>query len=160
MSTTPSTWGVIDAARDERLLPAIRALCPAARCLFDEPVDPGLADAAPWLLPLVRGERFLDWWRTEGLGQSWGIAFTSAAAPDALRRHLKKLLRAQLPAGEVVYFRFYDPRVLRTLLATADTKQLRQVFGPIDTLYVESEGGTPVLTYRRGADGGVATTAA
>ncbi len=146
-------YGIIDAARDPNLLPTLRALAPQARCLFDDPLDPSLAAAAPWVVPLPPSDRFLAWWREQGIGQSWGIAATTDADLLSFRRHLKKCLRAQLPGGRVVYFRFYDPRVLRVFLDTADKDQLRELFGPIQTIYLESETGHPVRVVRRGADG-------
>jgi len=41
--------------------------------------------------------------------------------------------------GEQLYFRFYDPRVLRVFLPTCDERQLRDFFGPIDYFLCESE---------------------
>ncbi len=158
-SDSPALYGIIDTARDERLLPAIRALAPDARCLFDDPVDPALAEAAPWVVPMAPGDRFMAWWRQHGIGQAWGIAATATADMPTFRRHLKKCLRAQLPGGSVVYFRFYDPRVLRVFLPTADAEQLRQIFGPIQTLFIESEDGHPVRSLRIGPDGTLTDTA-
>ncbi|WP_376096861.1 DUF4123 domain-containing protein [Roseomonas sp. CCTCC AB2023176] len=94
------------------------------------------------------GDGFLDWWRSAGLGQAWGIVAAARADMPAFRRHLKKLLRAQLPDGRVVYFRFYDPRVLRTFLPLADARQLGRVFGPIERFFIESESGHPMRSYR------------
>ncbi len=146
-------YGILDAARDPALLPHLRTLAPQARCLFDDPLDPDLAQAAPWVVALTPQDPFLAWWRENGLGQAWGIAATSDADLTSFRRHLKKCLRAQLPGGRVVYFRFYDPRVLRTFLPIAEPDQLKALFGPIQTLYVESEEGSPVTSYRLGPDG-------
>ena len=78
---------------------------------------------------------------------------TADADLPTFRRHLKKCLRAQLPGGRVVYFRFYDPRVLRVFLDTADKDQLRELFGQIQTIYIESEDGHSVRAMRRGPDG-------
>ena len=45
--------------------------------------------------------------------------FCKSDAPmDELRRHLRKFLQAQFPDGQVVVFRFYDPRVWRTYWPT------------------------------------------
>jgi hypothetical protein len=41
--------------------------------------------------------------------------------------------------GKLLYFRFYDPRVLRRFLPTCDAEQLRQLFGPIDAFVMEGD---------------------
>lgn len=132
-------YAVIDCARDERLLPAIQALAPEARCLFDEPLDPELAEAAPWLLPTGPSVPFIDFWRREGRLRNWGFVFESREGIDVLRRHLKKLIRAALPDGKVVLFRFYDPRVLTTYLKTASAEDRMYFFGPITCILCEDE---------------------
>jgi hypothetical protein len=38
-----------------------------------------------------------------------------------------------------LYFRFYDPRVLRIFLPTCDENQLREFFGPIEQFICEDE---------------------
>jgi hypothetical protein len=41
--------------------------------------------------------------------------------------------------GEELYFRFYDPRVLRIFLPTCDREQLKDFFGPVDYYLCEDE---------------------
>jgi hypothetical protein len=41
--------------------------------------------------------------------------------------------------GEQLYFRFYDPRVLRVFLPTCDRQQLSDFFGPVDYFVCEDE---------------------
>ena len=138
-------YAVIDCSQDERLLPAIKAMAPDARCLFDDPLDPELAAAAPWLLPLESSGPFLSFWRLEGRGQSWGFVFESKQSWDIVRRHLKKLLRAQLPDHSVVLFRFYDPRVLQMYLSSTEPSERSYFFGPMIRIFCEDEmTGKPV----------------
>ncbi len=46
-----------------------------------------------------------------------------------------------------VYFRFYDPSVLRMFFPLFDVQQLRAFFGPISTFIVEDEDPGFVLKY-------------
>lgn len=141
-------WGVLDTARDTRIPRLIRAYAPVAYPLLDPPVARDLAGVLPWLVHLVRGGRLLDIWRREGIGSAWGIAAATHAPADEVLRHLRKLFRATLPDGRVAYFRFYDPRVLRPFLAVTDAPGRRTLFGPLNTIFVESAGGYPVQALR------------
>ena len=38
-----------------------------------------------------------------------------------------------------MYFRYYDPRVLRVFLPTSNTEELTAIFGPVSCFLVESE---------------------
>jgi hypothetical protein len=51
---------------------------------------------------------------------------------------------AQLPDGKIVYFRFYDPRVLRAYLTTCTDDEIRTFFGPVHRLVMEEEDGRPL----------------
>ncbi|MEZ4455202.1 MAG: DUF4123 domain-containing protein [Gemmatimonadales bacterium] len=65
-------------------------------------------------------------------GQSAGVAIVSDAEPEALRTHFRRFLMVATEAGQTLYFRFYDPRVLRIFLPTCDAEQLATFFGPVD----------------------------
>ena len=45
------------------------------------------------------------------------------------------------PDFQPLYFRYYDPRVLRVYLPTCDADELRTLFGPISRLLCEDEEG-------------------
>jgi len=65
-----------------------------------------------------------------------------------VRRHLRQFLQAQLPSGEVVLFRFYDPRVWRTYLPTCEAAVLQQWFTGIAEYGAETPDGMGTLIYR------------
>ena len=50
--------------------------------------------------------------------------------------------------GTPLYFRYYDPRVLRSFLPTCSPAQLKQMFGPVDAFLAESEAADAVTIYR------------
>ena len=105
-------YGVVDTARDPKLYDLVMA-CPNRDCLFAGVIDEPLNRAAPYLVELDDKTPLKDIWRTKGWGQAWGILIRSPLDLNDLRRHLRKFLLAQLPDGNAVFFRFYDPRVWR-----------------------------------------------
>jgi hypothetical protein len=48
---------------------------------------------------------------------------------------------------EELYFRFYDPRVLRIFLPTCDEDQLNEFFGPVDYFVCEDEDPAFALAF-------------
>ena len=53
---------------------------------------------------------------------------------EGLRRHFRDLLMMKLPDQKQVYFRFYDPRVLRLFLPTCTAQEIGLIFGPVITI--------------------------
>ncbi|CAD5367190.1 conserved hypothetical protein [Rubrivivax sp. A210] len=146
-----SVWAVLDGARDPAIHRALFESRLEHRCLFTGRgglLSRELELAAPQLVELPPGHalglRLLD----EGWGQSWGI-WLRIADPSNLRHHLRTLLRVQDEDGQRMLFRWYDPRVLRLYLPTCTPDELRQFFGPIDSLMLEAEGGAGLIEYRR-----------
>ena len=50
--------------------------------------------------------------------------------------------------GQELYFRYYDPRVLRTYLPTCTPDELEQVFGPVLEYALEDEVEETLLRFR------------
>jgi hypothetical protein len=86
---------------------------------------------------------------SRGWGNSWGILTIGPAhlTLDQQRRHFKKLLRVRDEAGQLLNFRFYDPRVLRNYLPTCTPDELRTFFGPVPRLVVEGAPATSMVSY-------------
>lgn len=51
--------------------------------------------------------------------------------------------------GGHLYFRYYDPRVLRVYLPTCNAQELGFVFGPLDSFVLEGEDPSAVLRFSR-----------
>jgi hypothetical protein len=86
--------------------------------------------------------------------RAWGnhcLLFLLSASPfRALRMHLKDLLRVRDPDGNLLYFRYYDPRVLRTFLSLCTPEQRGQFFETaIDQIWVESADATRLESFER-----------
>src|SRR5436305_10083170 len=58
---------------------------------------------------------------------------------DDLKKHFRKFLLVKTEDGKELYFRFYDPRVLRIFLPTCDVAQLKEFFGPVEKFICEDE---------------------
>jgi len=76
----------------------------------------------------------------------------SRASFRRLRNHLRALTLIYRRDGMPLYFRYYDPRVLRIFLPTCSTEQLKQMFGPVDAFLAESEAGDALGIYRLSGD--------
>jgi hypothetical protein len=115
---------------------------PEFDCLFAGELEPDIAEVAPYIAKLEPDSDFTDWMMS-GWGEHWGIY---VVVPDELdlatvRRHLRKLNMVYGPDNQPLYFRWYDPRVLRIVLPTCDTEQLQEIFGSV--LRFITEGETP-----------------
>lgn len=58
----------------------------------------------------------------------------------AAKNHFRKLNIAYLPGGKAVFFRYYDPRVLRMVLPRLESNQLDVVFGAFETFIIPGDG--------------------
>jgi hypothetical protein len=95
----------------------------------------------------------LEWILDNGWGDSWGIFMTSSDSLENLRRHFRHFLLVQDEDGKELYFRFYDPRVLRVYLLTCTVEEARQFFGPVDSFLVENEDAQELLRFSLGSLG-------
>ena len=117
-------------------------------CLFRGKLTPDMAQVAPYLVKLEPQSEFAEWVVGTGWGQHWGTFVTSRAGFRRLRNHLRGLTLVYRRDGTPLYFRYYDPRVLRVFLPTCSPAQLKQMFGPVDAFVAESEAGDAVGIYR------------
>jgi hypothetical protein len=67
---------------------------------------------------------------------------------DAVRRHLRGFLIVHDPDGKPLYFRYYDPRVLRVFLSTCNAAELQEMFGPLSWYAVEAETPENLLLFQ------------
>lgn len=137
-----SLYAILDAARTERVLFLLRESVEEYRSLFDGVTAERMADAAPYLVQLREGSSLLERLVMEGWGSAWGVYFTSKRPLKEVRAHLRKLLMVTSEEpDEVLFFRFYDPRVLPIVLPTCSVRQRIEIFGEIDRFLCEDERG-------------------
>jgi len=104
---------------------------------------------APYLVSLPPWSKLLEKLVTKGWGKSWGVFLTSSLAFPDLRQHLRHFLMVNMPDGKQVYFRFYDPRVLRVYLPTCTPQEIAYFFGPVIRFATENEKPGSLLEFIR-----------
>ncbi len=146
-------WVVLDGAGVPGLLPRLAGL-PARRraCLFQGELDREVAELAPYLVEIPCQQDWLDW-LSQGWGSHWGVYLLAPDSIDlsALRRHLRKLGMAYGPSREPLWFRWYDPRVLRQVAPGFDAAQLQALFGSIHCFLLEAGQAGQGLALERAA---------
>jgi pSer/pThr/pTyr-binding forkhead associated (FHA) protein len=140
-------YAILDAARDIKILALLLQHKEEYQSLYEGQEGAKLAQVAPYLVKLKKDSALLDTLVREGWGQSWGVYLTCPGEFAEVRRHLRHFLEVKLPDGKQVYFRFYDPRVLRTYLPTCTPEETNQFFGPIKKYLLEDERPEKVLQF-------------
>ena len=131
-------FAVLDAARAPEVLGALRTHTELHYSLYDGPEGERLDDVAPYLVQLQARSPLTELLIREHWGQDWGVFLWALTDFKALRRHLRRFLIVQDAKGKDMYFRFYDPRVLRVFLPTCTPEELSDFFGPIAGFLIES----------------------
>jgi hypothetical protein len=108
-----------------------------------------LLATAPYLVKLRADGDIAKWLWGEGWGKNWGIYVVTTTGFEALRRHLRGFLRVRDYTGKVLYFRYYDPRVLRIYLPTCNGGEIATVFGDIARYVCEDEHLLQAIEYPR-----------
>jgi hypothetical protein len=136
-------YAVLDGARDERILELLREHVEAHRSLYDGTEGETYEDVAPYLAgPMREDSALLDKLVTEGWGKRWGIYCSSRERFAEVRRHWRRFLMVELEElEERVYFRFYDPWVLRVFWDTWDEQQRGELLRGIGRAMVEGHTG-------------------
>ena len=144
---------IIDSARSLEQTEFALKLNANSVCLYRGQSEKNLAIVAPYLLTCENNSEFLDWIFKSGWGKSWGFFVVSDANPFEIYQHFRKFLIIQIEDSKKVYFRFYDPRVLRVFLPTCDEHQLKEFFGPVSHFTLENEDPSQALVFslRNGA---------
>jgi Domain of unknown function (DUF4123) len=119
-----------------------------AACLLRGKLAPDMAEVAPYLVKLDPESEFTQWVVGTGWGQHWGSFVTSQQGFRKLHSHLRALTLVYRRDGTPLYFRYYDPRVLRVFLPTCSPEQLKQMFGPVDAFLAENDGGDALSIFR------------
>lgn len=146
-------YAVLDGASIPNLLPLLAEHRLGHICLMPGELEPELAQAAPYLVEVPPLLPFAELFLARGLGNHWGILATSDAGLRILRMHFRKLLSVWDPDGKPLYFRYYDPRVLRVYLPTCNSDELAALFGPVAAYYAEAETADTLRRFTLAATG-------
>ncbi len=138
-------FALVDAARDPRVRQLLQESVDEVQSLYDGVKGEGLGNVAPYLVRLSKDSGLLERLVREGWGRSWGVYLTSRASFDEVRRHFRRILLVDLQESghptRRVYFRFYDPRVLRDFLPVCTLQQKPKMYLPNAFFLLEAENG-------------------
>jgi hypothetical protein len=103
---------------------------------------------APYLFA-VDGDSY-EWITSALWSAPWGVLLLTDASLDDLRHHFRQFLTATTASGEEWYFRFYDPRVMRTYLESCTDDELTKFLGPVRAIGITNADtyGVTVLSPR------------
>ncbi|MFZ6185231.1 immunity protein Tsi6 family protein [Nannocystis pusilla] len=135
---TGKLYAIIDAARSDRALQLVEESIDPYASLYDGELGRAFDDIAPYLVHLQPSSRLLERLVTEGWGDAWGIYAESGAGFDKVRRHFRQFLKVEVE-GEArpMFFRFYDPRVLRTFAEAMTPEQRSELLKTVDVVLFE-----------------------
>jgi hypothetical protein len=142
-------YAVLDGASAEYLPQSIYQHGVESVCLLRGELEPDLAQVAPYLVKLDAESPFTDWVLEEGWGKHWGVFVITKANTRVLRQHFRSFLTVYDPDNVPVFFRYYDPRVLRVYLPTCNADELETVFGPVERYLMEGEDDRSLLRCER-----------
>jgi len=141
-----NVYAVLDGASVPNIIQNLAKYKAKSICLYRGELDLELAQTAPYLV-LLKPDSDLTDWVLSGIGHHWGIFAISKANMKDMRKHFRTFLMVYDPDGQPMYFRYYDPRVLRVFLPTCNDDEIRQIFGPVDRYYVESKNGKSLVPF-------------
>jgi Domain of unknown function (DUF4123) len=150
-------FALLDGASVPGLRDKLHQVRPEFECLYRGDLEPDLAEVAPYLVRLERKSDFTGWVLTEGWGKHWGLFACAESDLHTMRQHFRRFLVVHDQAGKPMYFRYYDPRVLRTYLPTCNGRELTEMFGPVESFVLEGEEAKVLLRFRV-ASGALAAT--
>jgi hypothetical protein len=134
-----NSYFVIDRARTGSYMDDVYEFNLSISCLYKGRSEENLADYAPYLIEITDEPIALEWILKKSNNDHWGIFISTKLKFEKLYRHLRKFLIVQDENDEELYFRFYDPRVLRMFIPTCDRAQLSEFFGEIDYFITQDE---------------------
>jgi pSer/pThr/pTyr-binding forkhead associated (FHA) protein len=146
-------YALLDASREPSVLKVILESKEEYQSLYEGPQGAQLAHFAPYLIRVPQKSPLLETLVQQAWSKSWGVFLTCDRPLKDLRTHFRHFLTVKLPDGQQVYFRYYDPRVLRLFLPTCLPEETTQFFGPVKHFLIEAEDPATALHFTRSAKG-------
>jgi hypothetical protein len=138
-----SLYALLDAAKEPSVVATLEREPEAHQCLYEGAQAEELRAYAPYLVELTADSPLLHALAEKAIGNSYCVFVTCPEPLAEVRRHFRHFLLAKTEDGKEVYFRFYDPRVLRAFLPSCSREELAEFFGPLRAMWVEGrEAGT------------------
>jgi hypothetical protein len=147
-------FALLDAARDRRIRKLLKGCRDEVASLYDGLQGQLLEDYAPYLVRLPPDSPLLEALAREGWGKSWGVYLGSKRPFKEVRRHFRRfLIVKEDETDEDLYFRFYDPRVLRVFLPSCTPRQAGLFFEDVGAYLMEDREPGTLLRFTAGAAG-------
>jgi hypothetical protein len=136
VTASPLRWYAVADPAQRKELPGVIAAESESRCLFDAPEGSPLAASAPHLVSIPPPSKGDNAWVWIDRNASSAPCVTVIASPlqfGQLFAHLRSFTEVVLPDGEDMFFAFWDPAILGTLVGQIADKTLH-VPGPVLSL--------------------------
>ncbi len=146
-------YALLDGARDDEIPALLRTAGSIPIPLLHDTKAADLADYGAQLVALQGRPALIDHLIHRGWGRSWGIYLSSPATAADLAAHLRGHCWTEAPDGRHLYYRFYDPRVLRTALPAMSPAGLDAFLGPVTVLWLEAAEPAEIDCWRRDGAG-------
>ena len=146
-------YALLDAAREPSVLKVIYESKEEFQSLYEGTQGSQLAHFAPYLIRIPQKSPLIQTLAQQAWSKSWGVFVTCDKPLRELRTHFRHFLNVRLFDGTTVYFRFYDPRVLRLFLPTCLPEEITQFFGPVKEFLMEAEDPSTALHFTCGPKG-------
>lgn len=132
---------ILDPSRDSMITTLAQGLSERAECLYIGSTKEEFEDDAPWLVQCGDMDGFSDTLIDSGFGQNKCVFLVSRASFDELFRHFRRLTKIRQVNGPNLFFRYYDPEVLGSMIPFLTPKQRQYVFGPCLAFLMEFTAG-------------------
>lgn len=144
-----NVYAVLDGASVPELPQLLWEHEPKNICLYRGELEPDMAAVAPYLVKLEYDHPFTKLVCEKGWGSHWCIFAITPAEVNIrdMRKHFRRFLMVYSPENKLIYFRYYDPRVLRVYLPTCNAEETKIVFGPIGSYIMEEEDPSNLLRF-------------
>jgi len=140
-------YAVLDTARDPTMYSLLLTSGAYYWCLYAGNSALTMESVAPYLVYLPPGSEFLTTIINKGWSKSWGIFLTSGRAPEEIWHDLRRHLFVDIQSKGRVYFRFYDPRVLRMFMPISTDQQRVDFGGIVSSFLMEDEDPKVLLRF-------------
>lgn len=140
-------FAILDGARDKQIHTMVSNSKRPHCCLYLEPLTDKLRAAAPYLIEL--DESYARMLIQKSWGAHWGIYLSSSSSVSItkIRHQYRKINCVIGPEGKRLFFRYYDPRVLRAYLPTCHQDELNYFFGLITDILMEGDTAHSLLHF-------------
>ena len=130
-------YAIMDGARNGHIPFIMLDSGEECQSLYEGEQGQQLGRVAPYLTRVPPRSKLLEVLISLGWGESWGVFLTCHQPLAEVRKHFRHFLMVEMEGGKQGYFRFYDPRVLRTYLPTCTAAETKEFYGPVQAFFME-----------------------